>query len=104
MPLPLLPVPQHAGLGAGTHMCMWASRHAWAGRWHLSWVALGNGTVAVGRVGAGHSGMGQRGSRYWQEPWVEARSMGNCLLWHLLSAACCLLELVMLSDYMGNPN
>lgn len=71
--------------------------------WHLR-VALGNSTVAVVGGCAGHSGAGQRGSRYWQEPWVKARSVGNNLHWHLLSRACCLLKLVMLSEYMGNPN
>lgn len=71
--------------------------------WHLR-VALGNSTVAVVGVRAGHSGAGQRGSRYWQELWVKARSVGNNLHWHLLSTACCLLKLVMLSEYMGNPN
>lgn len=108
MPLPLLPVLPpackvgrwHTRVHMGQEVCM--SRCASQG-WHLR-VALGNSTVAVVGVRAGHSGAGQRGSRYWQELWVKARSVGNNLHWHLLSTACCLLKLVMLSEYMGNPN
>lgn len=108
MPLPLLPtLPSacraghwHTRVPVGQEVCM--GRHASQG-WHLR-VALGNSTMAVWGRCAGHSSVGQRGSRYWQKPCVKARSVGNCLHWHLLSTACCLLKLVMLSDYMGNPN